>query len=406
MKYMGSKRFMLRNGLGDLIRDQLPTANRVVDPFCGAGSVVHFVAQSSDKQVIAGDLQRFAVVLARAVIGRTSAVDAQDLVSSWLDLVEVRLRKSPLFTKAAALDRRHAKNVKSWVKNARRLCENKSAIGPVWNAYGGYYFSPKQALTFDYLIDGLPKNAQSRDICLAATIVAAVRCAASPGHTAQPFQPTKTASKFIKVAWDMDIVEACEHALLEIAPLHAQVKGSALVSNAATLVGQLQKGDLVIVDPPYSGVQYSRFYHVLETIARGRCGAVSGVGRYPALSERPQSAFSNVGQSIAALEELLSRLAKKKTTVILTFPKGECSNGLSGDAIIEAAKRWFVIDPASRIHEHNVVVGKFSTLGGNNKQKLKNDRLKTSRVTSVELILLLKPRSNRKPNTRPLLRTL
>ncbi len=390
---MGSKRYLLSNGLGELIRAELPGSNRVVDPFCGAGSIVYFVAQNSDKQIIAGDLQKYAVVLANAVIGRNQKVSTEALEEKWLNIAERKVQKSALFSKAVKLETRHSKNVVSWVKNSRRLCKIKSTIGPVWAAYGGYYFSPKQALMLDYLINNLPKHSESRNLCLAAAIIAASRCAASPGHTAQPFQPTKTASKFIKVAWEMDVIKLCKNALKEIAPLHAKIKGKAIVSTAKRLVSNLEKGDLVLIDPPYSGVQYSRFYHVLETIARGRCGPVSGAGRYPSLSERPQSAFSNASQSLKALEELMLGLAKKETTVIFTFPKGECSNGLSGNTIIETAKKWFEIDKASRIHEHNVVIGKFSTLGGNNKLKLKNNRLKKSRVKSEELLLLLKPKS-------------
>lgn len=393
MKYMGSKRFMLNNGLGKLIREQLPHANRAVDPFCGAGSVVYFVAQNSDKQIIAGDLQSYAVVLANAVIGRTKKIDTKTLEKTWLDTAKKKLEKSALFSHAVELDKQYSKRVEVWVRKSRELCKTRSTVGPVWVAYGGYYFSPKQALTFDYLINALPKTSESRNLCLAAIIIAAARCAASPGHTAQPFQPTKTAREFIKEAWERDVIKSCTNALKEIAPLHSKVKGKATVSGAKELISNLEKGDLVIVDPPYSGVQYSRFYHVLETIARGKCGPVSGVGRYPSLSERPQSAFSKAGESLEALEDLISELARKETTVIFAFPKGECSNGLSGDKIIEVAKKWFDIDKASRIHEHDVVVGKFSTLGGNNKLKLKGNRLKTSRVKSEELLLLLKPKA-------------
>ncbi len=392
MKYMGSKRFMLNNGLGKLIREQLPHANRVVDPFCGAGSIVYFVAQNSDKQIIAGDLQKYAVVLANAVIGRTKEINTDDLEARWLNSTKQKLERSKLYSKSVELDKTYSKKIKTWVKESRQLCEIRSTIGPVWSAYGGYYFSPKQALTFDYLINNLPKDSKSKNLCLAAAIISAARCAASPGHTAQPFQPTTTAKKFIKVAWEMDVIKSCKNALNEIAPIHSKVKGRAIVSNAKKLASTLEKGDLVIIDPPYSGVQYSRFYHVLENIARGKCGQVSGVGRYPSLMERPQSAFSSCGQSLKALEELMSELSKKEATVIFTFPKGVCSNGLSGDKIIETAKKWFDIDGGSRIHEHDVIVGKFSTLGGNNKLKLKNNRIKRSRIKSKELLLLLKPK--------------
>ncbi len=383
---------MLNNGLGKLIREQLPYANRIIDPFCGAGSIVYFVAENSDKKILAGDLQKYAVVLANAVIGRTEITDIEVLDEAWLNTVKKKIEGSTLFSKATDLEKQYSRSVKQLVEASRKLCKTKSNVGPVWSAYGGYYYSPKQALTFDYLIKNLPKDSESKNLCLAAIIVAAARCAASPGHTAQPFQPTKTARKFIKIAWKMDVMKSCKNALKEIAPIHSKVKGKAVVSNAKKLVSNLEKGDLVIIDPPYSGVQYSRFYHVLETIARGKCGPVTGVGRYPSISERPQSAFSNSGQSLKALEELLSALSKKETTVIFTFPKGICSNGLSGDKIIETAKKWFDIDRSSRIHEHDVIVGKFSTLGGNNKLKLKNNRIKKSRIKSMELLLLLKPK--------------
>jgi len=390
---MGSKKFMLRNGLGELIRDQLQHANRFVDPFCGSGSVVYFVAQNFDKQIIACDLQEYAVVLANAVISRTQKTDTELLKKDWLDIAEKKIQKSKLFLKATNLDKLYSKNIRKWVKESRKLCETKSIIGPVWNAYGGHYFSPKQSLTFDYLIKTLPQDKELRNLCLASVIGAASKCAASPGHTAQPFQPTKTAKKFIKDAWEIDVIKSCESILEEIAKNYAKTKGIALVSSAQQITSTLMKGDLVIVDPPYSGVQYSRFYHVLETIARGKCGSVSGVGRYPAWAERPQSEFSNISTSIKALEDLMSGLIKKEVTVIFTFPKGKCSNGLSGEKVREIAEKWFNIDGESRTHEHPIC-GKFSTMGGNNKTKIKGDRVKAARIMSEEIILLLKPKTN------------
>ncbi|MBI2639491.1 MAG: DNA adenine methylase [Candidatus Sungbacteria bacterium] len=392
MKYMGSKRFMLSNGLGDLLREQLPYANRFIDPFCGSGGVINFVAKNLNfkGEIIAGDLQKYAVVLARAVIGRTKVFDAEYLKRAWIEKAKKKLNTSKLLNKANGVDQKYSGKIKLRVNAARKLCKTPSKIGPVWRAYGGHYFSPKQAITIDYLLNTLPKQTKYRDICLAATIIAASRAAAAPGHTAQPFQPTAGAGKFIEIAWRTDIFKSCDSALKELVPLHAKVKGRAMVSDAKKLIPKLKRGDLVLLDPPYSGVQYSRFYHVLETIARGYCGEVTGIGRYPDISERPQSEFSNAGQSYKALEQLLSGLSRKKVKVIFTFPKGKSSNGLSGDKVIELAKKYFNLDKnKSRIHKH--VIGRFSTLGGNNKFN-KHNREKKSRVKSEELVLLLKPK--------------
>ena len=69
----------------------------------------------------------------------------------------------------------------------------------------------------------------------------------------------------------------------------------------------------MFIDPPYSSVQYSRFYHVLETMAKGEKElVVDGVGRYPPLADRPQSHFSNTGQARNALESLIEKLSEKE----------------------------------------------------------------------------------------------
>ena len=52
MKYMGSKRLMLQNGLGTLIKEETPKYERFVDLFAGASFVAWFVAQNTDASVI------------------------------------------------------------------------------------------------------------------------------------------------------------------------------------------------------------------------------------------------------------------------------------------------------------------------------------------------------------------
>ena len=64
MKYMGSKRVMLQDGLGEILRTEAESAARVVDLFCGSGVVSWFVATTLAKPVLACDLQRFATTLA------------------------------------------------------------------------------------------------------------------------------------------------------------------------------------------------------------------------------------------------------------------------------------------------------------------------------------------------------
>jgi adenine-specific DNA-methyltransferase len=379
MKYMGSKRRMLQNGLGDLICNRAQHAERIVDLFCGAGSVAWYVAQNIALPVVAVDLQAYAITMAQAVIARSTPLDPAQVEKKWLTRARRAIARSRLMKSAMVLQARE-ENVGRFAQKARALClKKRSKSRPIWTAYGGYYFSPAQALTFDFMLKYLPTEEPERTVCLAAVISAASRCAAAPGHTAQPFRPTRTASPFLLEAWNRDPLEYSRKALERICPKHAKMVGEATVADAIKFAADLKSSDLVIVDPPYSAVQYSRFYHVLETVARGYCGSVSGAGRYPPISERPQSEFSKKRTSRQALRRLFIALSKAKVTVIFTFPAGECSNGLSGKIVREMAQNWFNVE-AKRIG------GQFSTLGGNNSHR-------ASRKPSNELLLLLRPRT-------------
>lgn len=375
MKYMGSKRAMLVNGLGDLLMSEAKDHDRVVDLFCGASSVAWFAAQKCGKPVLAVDLQTYAVILAGAVVKRTKPIDVEKLEDAWLNSAQVMRKDHPFWSDAERLDGLGL-NTATWSKRARELCFGYSTSGSVWSAYGGFYFSPTQAATFDTLIQNVPVKEPYRSVCLAATIIAASKCVASPGHTAQPFQPTRTAGPFLREAWKRDPFNYAKLALRMLCPIHARSQGICKVADAVGVAGTLRSGDLVFVDPPYSGVHYSRFYHVLETIARGKCGPIAGAGRYPPPIERPVSEFCRKGQSEGALRRLLGHLANAGCTVILTFPAGDCSNGLSGKTVIETASRWFNIERKS-------IKSRFSTLGG-------NGRNRRARRNSKEMILLMR----------------
>lgn len=376
MKYMGSKRWMLSNGLGHLLDELAPQSKRFVDLFAGSGVVSYHVAGKMSIPVFACDLQKFSVILTRAVIGRQNEVETKRLWQQWYKRAEkiVKKKKIPNNNK---LTQAHVKEYRDWSE-----CQTSF---PVTKAYGGHYFSPEQAIWIDSMRKTLPKKYPNRTVALAALIQAASQCAASPGHTAQPFQPTRTAKKFLIESWSKNIAERTKVALDELSGMRAQSVGKAQVADANIAVKQLRKDDLVFIDPPYSGVHYSRFYHVLETIARGKCGPVSGVGRYPLPSKRPRSSYSIKTECTLSFRKLLESIAKKKARAIVTFPDHQCSNGLSGKEARKIAKKYF------RVKEKKVI-SKFSTLGGTqNNGDFGNGR--TARQKAKELILILSPRN-------------
>jgi adenine-specific DNA methylase len=379
MKYMGSKRAMLQNGLGDLLAKEIASATRFVDLFAGSGAVSSHVAQKSKISVLACDLQSYSTVVASAVLGRNQKLAWRQVWSAWHRRAKMEAQRHKFRT--------GKKLTQLVVSRARAWCERKDDL-LVTRAYGGHYFSPKQAVWIDALLATLPTRNPARTVARAALIQAASRCAAAPGHTAQPFQPTKTAKKFLSEAWQRDVVRATRGALRDLANVHAQKEGKVIVDDANNAAKKLRKGDLVFLDPPYSGVHYSRFYHVLETIARGKIGEVSGTGRYPHEDERPRSSYSVSSEAPAALDDLLKTVASRGARAILTFPDHVCSNGLSGSSVRQIARRHFRIRT-----EH--VKSLFSSMGGTGDKKRKGEAKRNARHITKELMLVLEQKPAR-----------
>lgn len=268
VKYMGSKRAMLRNGLGDLLSNESRPASRVVDLFCGASSVSWFAATRLGKPVVACDLQKYATVLAGSVIKRTEPTSLQKAMELWLlRAVETRLKLRG-WREAEKIDTA-CRSTETWWRRAQEFCSSNvpARSSVICRFYGGHYFSPTQALSFDAMLRTIPQDHELGELCLAATIIAASSCAASPGHTAQPFKATITAEKYLRESWLRDPVRYAQGALKKICPLHASHRGKTFVADANCFAENLKPTDIVFIDPPYSAVQYSRFYHVLETIA-------------------------------------------------------------------------------------------------------------------------------------------
>lgn len=371
MKYMGSKTALLKGNLGRILAEEASDAYRFVDLFCGSGAVAHFVAQTVDLPVLSIDLQEYARILSAAVIERTSSLSGNSVLDSWLEPELVadggEVSSEPL----TAAD----------VYNTR-IKARKTSEGFVTRHYGGHYYSLRQARALDRLHASLPTVEPARTVALAALLHAGSVCAAAPGHTAQPFQPTESLLPFIQKTWSRDVSAAVSTALGHLTPMFAQTPGQALVGDARSSVESLREGDLVFCDPPYSAVQYSRFYHVLEGIARGGWDEVSGKGRAPARALRKTSEFSMKSKAPKAMKSLLDGMHTRGCRVIVTFPNTDASNGLSGQDIIAMASENWEIEP-------HYVDSVHSTLGGSNNGGSRGGRKKLK-----EVVIVLTPKSS------------
>jgi adenine-specific DNA methylase len=366
---------MLLNGLGDTLEHELSNARRFVDLFAGSAAVANHVAQTFNVPLLASDLQAYSVALANAVLTRKKELDGPTIWKSWLRSASKTLKRLRIPPTPSRLSKKSVSAQRDW-------CAKQIGM-PITTAYGGHYFSARQAVLIDALRSTLPKGTNARRAALASLIQAASYCAASPGHTAQPFQPTPTARKYLHEAWKRNLLRQTKRNLITLSKMVALQKGSAKKIDANVVAKSLRKTDLVFIDPPYSGVHYSRFYHVLETLALGKSELVSGVGRYPSPKRRPHSQYSIQSGAQIAFENLMKVISSRGSRAIVTFPNHKCSNGLSGYAVQKIAAKHFRVKRKS-------VASKFSSLGGTSDAR-GNQAGRDARRETRELILVLTP---------------
>jgi hypothetical protein len=202
----------------------------------------------------------------------------------------------------------------------------------VTERYANAYFGIAQSIEVDSLRAAIevvfPEDSDPRrNICLAALIIAVCLCNSGP-HFAQPPKILNLHSLGViierrarSVMWEFEL------ALKRLAarpPLATPFKQVTVLNWSEALDGFLKavpEGPrAVYLDPPYSKLQYSRYYHVLNVLLAYDYPPIHGVGRYPPLDRRFSSRFEyQPGAAEREIEQIFSRCARTKTGMMLSY---------------------------------------------------------------------------------------
>lgn len=331
--------------------DDVAPAASVCDLFSGSAVVAARLARRRD--VVAVDIQEYARVLASALL-RPAPISASRIlgpaqeVTSSIPVAELASHEASCLLEAAAgradalcdvLEQgsilasaeEHAAPSARLAELLGRARETMSQ-GPATvmaRYYGGVYFSYAQAAALDGLataIRDLPH--EERDTALAALLGTASDVVTSVGnHFAQPVRP-RTADGLPKRA---AIAAVARRRALDVASLFVtrlqrcaelptpMGHGTAIRGDYRDAINSLPGVGVIYADPPYTRDHYSRFYHVLETIALGdepilstvRIAGRTHLSRGLYRAERHQSPFcikSKAPQAFAALFEQVAHL--------------------------------------------------------------------------------------------------
>lgn len=362
--YLGNKQRMA-GCVADAVDEVAVGSAPVLDLFCGVGSAS--LALGRRRPVYAVDVQEYARVMCSALLSNPGVKD-EDLLffrkryaeySNTLEDVyaPVIAYEQSAFDSFEAGDHTPLSNIVEhgcMLEQYRygRPAEIDRAItdsyanlrthgvagyDAIVRYYGGTYFSYEQAVRLSAArraVDDMP--VALRDVALAAVLSSASHCArtvggqfAQPLRTVGPSGDTKRGSlqKVMRLSnadtWMQ--IEAAFGALREVPALHG--RNQALRYECLTYL-DTQPCDsfaAIYADPPYSRYHYSRYYHVLETIALGDEPVVTvnpatglpsrGVYR----SGRYQSPFSTRGGAAQAFDDLFAKASVRAPALVLSY---------------------------------------------------------------------------------------
>ena len=397
--YLGSKLRVL-NQIRRAVSSLAPRGQPVCDLFAGSGVVS--LALASDWDVTSVDIQEYSRVLCNGLyhLPSNATVTAADLCDqAQTGTLRKRLRAAlrdllahekqclancsdvgiedlcDLLEHGSLLPHNCQTDIPPALRNhvttaLSRLQELGLSTGPetvVTRHFGGRYFSWQQAIDFDALLAEVHLiDKPFQDFFLATVLVAASDVVNTVGkHFAQPIK-LRNANGVPKTHLVRQTIRdrslnvfhcyraSCESLIaLGRSPGHHRVVRS---DYRDFLKNDPTEFSVFYADPPYTRDHYSRYYHVLETMAlrddpevsttKIRSNGMPRLSRGVYRSQRHQSPFCIPSKAAGAFSSLFTSVAKRATPLVLSYSPYQVTAGnrprlLTIDQLLEIARQHF-----------------------------------------------------------------
>ena len=362
IQYLGNKSRLL-DGIEDVLSGLVAEDVPVCDLFAGTGVVARRLALT--RPVVASDIQEYSRVLTasllavevdRNALAQLATSCTNEGVSAFAELIEY---EDLAIDDAVAGDPErlcevveagtilrymlsHEKRADSSLGKKLRRAADAVPTGPatvLTRYYGGLYFSFRQAVELDLLATSARHLVgPGREIALAAVMATASEIASTVGSQfAQPVQPRGrdgapkvTLLKAVARQRRASVPDTFAQFAATFASLKPVSTGPHHVVRADyrnILAAPPRKFGAIYADPPYTRDHYSRFYHVLETIALGDEPLVSEVGAAGSRSlsralyraDRHQSPFCIRTQAPGAFASLFEGARSLEVPIVLSY---------------------------------------------------------------------------------------
>ena len=369
IQYLGNKLRVL-DEICDATESLVPSNGHIADLFTGSTMVAQALADRGYK-IAAVDSQLYSKVLATAFlsIGReTMELCVADQITNhllpentsmyfepWEEFATIEddlliegdspgLRK--LYGKLPLIwrDEKNPYHYLISKQHIRKQCESLPLITSI---YAGSYFSVRQSLELDRLrqiIFALHETSSistwQMNVALASLLSAASAAVHSAGkHFAQPLSTSNTTNSSFKdqrLLQDRgvsikEIFTRCVSAINNTNFIQNSVHTAHFDTAENFVTRNKCQFDLFYIDPPYTAQQYSRFYHVLETLCTYKSPNLLDNGRittglYP--KDRFKSAFCSKVKALPTIRKIVAKGKSKNTSLLISYSYSRAgSNG-------------------------------------------------------------------------------
>ena len=341
VSYMGTKR-QLATVVSDMV--ELSPPGPLLDVFAGMCAVA--TAVGPRRQVWTNDLQHFAHNVARAHFcaqaDPPTRLDAAAITMSHYSQHIVQQGKNcsaRIRAEHRALeegDYEQLGRLYSEWESTLDVSSSQLAVDRPANlfaeTFAGSYFGLSQCIEIDAIRSGIDLALASGHVgddqhrwLILALCVAISKVSTSTGHFAQPLTPkrnnirrfTKQRSLSVRESW----LSAVEH-LSPVGNRQWRQQNKAFIGDAMLTLQHINtitsRPAVVYADPPYTNDQYSRYYHVYETLILYDFPTALGKGRYR--PDRAVSDFSLATRVERSINDLISQCSVMGCDLVLSYP--------------------------------------------------------------------------------------
>ena len=364
LNYLGSK-LRLLDFIEENVRKVTPKDAGVCDLFAGSGCVSYKLSRLFP--VVACDIQHYSKVICDALLQPGTLTE--ETVKAFIS--EIKGSKSLLrdaFAPLIELEEEAIRNedlelltdiVEHGSLEVYNLEKTESKIAPVQNQvheklkktglmgkeslisryYGGVYFSYSQAVQIDVIVDAIRNhlNTVDKSVLLAALLSTTSDIACTVGkHFAQPIKARDSKGKIKKLVYN----KAIKDKTVDVTALFEEWLDKYVSLPKGKYNNTILQGDYmeclkmlpdnvrtVYADPPYTRDHYSRFYHVLETIALDDVPEISTVKIHGSThvsngiyrKDRHQSPFCIRSKAPKAFDEMFKAISASGRNLLLSY---------------------------------------------------------------------------------------